>query len=78
MSMTRADIISARREAQNFIKKCDDALDQLNREVKNRIDFYEFDEHKPKPSDYSFGSKQTGALRRSSLDLSRSLSELRK
>jgi hypothetical protein len=56
------DIIATKAEAERFIKRCDDVEERLEQ---NGIDFL-------------YGCKETGALRRSSLDLTRSLADLRR
>lgn len=88
MSMTRDKIIAAQAEASRFIKAANEALSRLNAEAKNRDDYYNARAQQgydgPRPAeglslfDYSYGSKETGALRRASLDLTRNLAELRK
>jgi hypothetical protein len=88
MSMTRDKIIAAQAEAARFIKVGNEALSRLNAEAQHRDDFYNtrekqgYDGPRPaegsSPYDYSYGSKETGALRRASLDLTRCLAELRK
>lgn len=88
MSMTRDKIIAAQAEASRFIKAGNEALSRLNAENEDRNHWYEqrhnagIDEPhpptEPQPYDYSYGSKETGALRRASLDLTRTLAELRK
>ena len=73
MSMYRGKIETAKREAEDFLGACNEALARLDKENegwKNR-DF-------PSPVDYSHGSAETGALRRKSMDLTRTLAELRK
>jgi hypothetical protein len=82
--MYRVVIEKAKEEAQAFITSCDQALEQLDKENERR---YEYDEteqqwtkipRKNRPSDYSYGSAATGALRRKSLDLTRMLADLRR
>lgn len=76
MSMTRNKIEAAKKMAQDFITRCDDALLQLDRE---RGQHWKATAPDPiTPNDYSFGSKRTGTLRRRSMDLTRILAELRK
>lgn len=73
MTMYRGKIETAKREAEDFIGACNEALTRLNTENegwKGR-DF-------PSPADHSHGSAETGALRRKSMDLTRTLAELRK
>ena len=88
MSMTREKIIAAQAEASRFIKAGDAALSQLNAESQRR-DEWNAERYAagiseptpppgPQPDDYSYGSKETGALRRASLDLTGTLAELRK
>lgn len=75
MSMYRGRIETAKREAEDFIGACNEALARLDRENERS-----WDGKKKPPSviDYSYGSAETGALRRKSMDLTRTLSELRK
>lgn len=71
--MYRGKIERAKTEAEDFIGSCNEALARLDMENgtwKGR-DF-------PSIADYSFGSPETGALRRKSMDLTRTLAELRK
>lgn len=88
MSMNREKITAAQAEASRFIKAANEALSRLNLEATKRDDWYDvrakqgYDGPRPakgiSPSDYSYGSKETGALRRASMDLTRTLAELRK
>ena len=88
MSMTREKIIAAQAEAGRFIKAGNAALSQLNAESQRRDEWNAYREEQgineprppagPQPNDYSYGSAQTGALRRASMDLTRTLAELRK
>lgn len=77
MSMTRFKIAAAKSMAQEFIERCDAALKQLDTEAK-RNTWRTDPPGESTPFDYSFGSKPTGALRRRSMDLTRTLAELRK
>ena len=72
MTMYRGKIENAKREAEDFIGACHEALARLDKE--NEWKGRDF----PSPADYSFGSAETGALRRKSTDLTRTLAELRK
>lgn len=88
MSMTRDKIIAAQAEASRFIKAGNAALSQLNAESQRRDEWNTYREERgiseprppagPQPDDYSYGSAETGALRRASMDLTRSLAVLRK
>lgn len=88
MSMTRGKIIEAQAEASRFIKAANEALSQLNEESRRRDEWNTYREAQgiseprppagPQPDDYSYGSADTGALRRASMDLTRTLAELRK
>jgi hypothetical protein len=88
MSMTRNKIQESINEAQRFIKAAEEALGRLDLECDWRDERYDdlaargIDGPRPAPGrsfdDYSYGSKETGALRRASLDLTRRLAELRK
>lgn len=88
MSMNRQTIKEAKAEAQTFIKACDDALARLDSEIDERAQWYAerhaagIDEPTPgigqHPDDHSYGSKQTGTLRRKSMDLTRILATLRR
>lgn len=71
--MTRFKIAAAKSLAQEFIERCDEAMKQLDTEAKRS-----WQPRDSTPFDYSFGSKPTGALRRRSMDLTRTLAELRK
>ena len=87
MSMTRNKVEAAVTEARRFIRAADGALAQLDLEEQRRDDWHDHRERLgadgPRPApvssacDYSYGSRQTGALRRASLDLTRNLAELR-
>lgn len=86
--MTRANIEAARAEAQRFIKAADDALARLDEENAHRDESaawraaHGYDgpvaPSGPAPHDYSYGSKATGTLRRRSMDLTRTLADLRR
>lgn len=88
MSMNRQTIKEAKAEAQTFIKACDEALARLDAENDDRAQWYAerhasgIDEPTPSPGphphDHSYGSKQTGTLRRKSMDLTRILATLRR
>lgn len=84
MTMTRNKIEAARAEARRFITKADAALARIDEEVAEQQgrfrDRYGDDATTvgPQPGDQSWGSAETGALRRASLDLTRNLAELRK
>jgi hypothetical protein len=79
MSMYRGKIENAKREAEDFIGTCNEALARLDKE-NERVPWGEPRDKPRQPSiaDYSFGSAETGALRRKSMDLTRTLAELRK
>lgn len=74
MSMNRKTIEAAKAEAATFISACDDALARLDEEAA----FGWRGGRKPTPGDHSYGSKQTGTLRRKSMDLTRLLAQLRR
>jgi hypothetical protein len=88
MSMTRNKIEESITEARRFIVRAQAAIERIDAENEERdIRFQEryssgIDEAQPpigpQPHDYSYGSPETGALRRASLDLTRNLAELRK
>lgn len=82
MSMNRQTIKEAKAEAQTFIKACDEALARLDEELDLHQRWIRGNEEapkpQPKPSDHSYGSKQTGTLRRKSMDLTRILATLRR
>jgi hypothetical protein len=85
MTMTRGKITAARRSAQRFIKACDAALARLDEEAGRRASMNrargEVDhsvDTGPDPHQYSYGSMETGTLRRASMDLTRSLADLRR
>lgn len=74
MSMTRQKIEAAQAEARRFLEAADAALARLDEENTRRI----YPQPGPTPDDYSYGSAATGALRRRSMDLTRSLADLRR
>ena len=86
--MTRQNIEESIKEARRFIVTAQAAIERLNGEKEARNDWYEerfaqgIDEPQPpierQPEDYSYGSPETGALRRHSMDLTRKLAELRR
>ncbi|QIG58539.1 hypothetical protein PQE18_gp61 [Arthrobacter phage DrSierra] len=86
--MTRAQIKAAQAEARRFIKAADEALARLDEEVARRDQSYDvrgklgYDGPRPapgaSPDDYSYGSAATGTLRRRSMDLTRTLADLRR
>ncbi len=74
MSMYRGKIQTAKQEAEDFIGTCNEALAKLDKENEQAWGG-------PKAAsivDHSYGSPETGALRRKSMDLTRTLAELRK
>jgi len=74
MPMYRGKIERAKADAEEFIGYCNEALSRLDQEAERSWGG-------PKPPsivDSSFGSPETGALRRRSMDLTRTLAELRK
>lgn len=87
MSMTRQKIEESIKEARRYIVTAQAAIERLNAEKEARNGWYEerhaagIDEPHPPtentPYDYSYGSPETGALRRHSLDLTRNLAQLR-
>ncbi|UVK63583.1 hypothetical protein SEA_JANEEMI_63 [Arthrobacter phage Janeemi] len=86
--MNRAQILAAQAEARRFVQAADVALARLDEEVARRDQSYDvrakhgYDGPRPapgaSPDDYSFGSAATGTLRRRSMDLTRSLADLRR
>ena len=65
--MTKKDKIArARHEAERFMARCEELIER-----------YENDQHFRRYMEIS-GFKETGAVKRASLDLSRALSDLRK
>lgn len=76
MSMTRSTIESAKVQALAFIEACDAALARLDRDLVPRWSGEAA--RPPSPSDFSYGSKETGTLRRRSMELTRQLAELRR
>lgn len=86
--MTRQKIEASIKEARRYIVTAQAAIERLNAEKEARNDWYSereaagIDEphppHENTPGDYSYGSPETGALRRHSMDLTRKLAELRK
>lgn len=87
MSMTRAKIEGSIQDARRFIVTAQAAVERLNAENEGRAEWYGarhaagIDEPQPSidrtPDDYSYGSPETAALRRHSMDLTRSLAALR-
>jgi len=88
MSMDRQTIEDSITQAREFIVAGQAALERIDAETEERDVRYDllashgFDGPRPARgpsySDYSSGSKETGALRRKSMDLTRKLAELRK
>lgn len=86
--MNRSTILAAQMEARRFIEAADRALERLDKEVADRDEVYAYRAKHgydgptpsagPGPDDYSFGSKETGTLRRRSMDLTRMLADLRR
>ncbi|MDQ0735156.1 hypothetical protein [Arthrobacter agilis] len=72
--MNRKEITDARAKAVQFILDSDAAIGRLDRELKDRS----WGDGKPKASDHSSGSPETGQLRRTSLDLTRALARMRR
>ena len=75
MSMNRQTIKDAKAEAQTFIKACDEALARLDYENSG---YGAVGPMPQRPEDHSYGSPQTGTLRRKSMDLTRILATLRR
>ena len=80
--MNRSQIEASKKLAQEFITAADAALERLDAELVERNERHGatstgwlFEEG---PDNYSYGSKETGALKRKSMDLTRSLAVLRK
>ena len=88
MSMNRQAIEETIKQARELIVAGQAALERIDAETEERDVRYDlrasqgFDGPRlargPSYSDYSSGSKETGALRRKSMDLTRKLAELRK
>lgn len=86
--MTRRNIEESIKEARRFIVTAQAAIERLDAEKDHRNSWYAdrhaagIDEpnppHEKTPDDHSYGSPETGALRRHSMDLTRKLAELRK
>lgn len=86
--MNRSQIEASKQLAKEFIKAADAALGRLDAENEQRDEWNAIRFERgineatpppgPQPSDYSFGSPETGALKRRSMDLTRSLAVLRK
>lgn len=72
--MNRQQIKDAKAEAKRFITDCDAALDRLDDELEQNS----WRTDGPQPGDHSSGSRQTGQLRRTSLDLTRALARMRR
>lgn len=86
--MNRSQIEASKQLAQEFITAADAALGRLDAESERRDEWNDarqargisepYPPNGPQPDDYSFGSPETGALKRRSMDLTRSLAVLRK
>jgi hypothetical protein len=83
MALNRAGIEKARKEALEFVAHCELLLVELD----NNLSRHRYDDEKkawvdtaepPSPADRSWGSKASGALRRKSMDLTRTLADLRR
>jgi len=77
MSMDRQTIEAGMKQARQFLTAGRLALERLDLE-KSGYRYRDEENWTPKPTDRSWGSPETGALRRSSMDLTRKLAELRK
>lgn len=77
--MNRKTIEEVKEMCHSVIAACDDALRRLDLEVEHR-NKYDRDGtiRDASAGDYSYGSRETGALRRRSMDLTRLLAELRR
>lgn len=79
MSMTRRKIEDAREAARAFLRASDALLEELDAQA---LEERPWDppgtERTLSSNDYSNGSARSGTLRRRSMDLTRSLAELRK
>jgi len=77
--MTRIKIENAKLEAARFIVAADELMDELDRDA---LEPRYYDEpgkvRATSPNDYSWGSAASGTLRRRSMDLTRTLAQLRK
>lgn len=83
MAMSRGRIEHARKKALEFIAHCDQMLTELDAKLeRQRYDSekraWVTTEAKPTPGDQSWGSRASGALRRNSMDLTRTLADLRR
>lgn len=80
--MNRSQIEASKQLAQEFITAADAALERLDSEQHERIDRWKSGgddgRFERRGTDYSYGSPETGALKRKSMDLTRSLAVLRK
>ena len=78
MSMNRKTIQDSMKQAREFIIAGQAAIDRLDLE-KSGYGYRDQDNAKPEPHDrFIVGSRASGALRRRSMDLTRTLAELRK
>lgn len=75
MPMYRGKIERAKTDAEEFIGYCNEALSRLDKE---NGPGYRREAKAPSLVDVSYGSAETGALRRWSMNLTRTLAELRK
>jgi len=76
MTMTRNKIEESITEARRFIVAAQAAIERLDVE-KSGYGYRENTNWKPAPGDHSYGSAETGTLRRKSMDLTRTLAGLR-
>lgn len=80
--MNRGQIEASKQLAQEFIKTADAALARIDTEQLERIERWKANgddgRFEKRSTDHSWGSPETGALKRKSMDLTRSLAVLRK
>jgi len=79
MSMTRGKIERAKAEARELVIACEALLERLDGErATYNYHSKQYDIRPSTANDYSYGSPESGTLRRKSMDLTRTLANLRK
>lgn len=72
----------AKAEAKKFIDRCEDIEDSITKSEKNDVDYLgkkRYENYDKAAENYlMYGSPETSALKRQSMELTRSLSKLRK
>ena len=76
--MNRAQIETVSNLAAEVVGLCKLALDRIDRERQEYAEWRGCEIEPKHPYDHSHGSRETGALRRRSMDLTRALADLRR